>query len=218
MKRNYYIISLGVNCLPRTVLTRGGLKPAKAEGELSCPFDLAYHLLPNIIRYLETNFEDYFSDLYFEIRKRNFFDFRKKGLWQKKDGTKFFHDKDCKIGDRDKLVSRMKNRINNFYTIINSDVPILFVLNIHSNPEYIENLICILEKLCSGKKYKLAILDFFNLVNSAYKNTEILKIPPPVNNFGSNWNRKKYRNSDLGKYVEKCICQFIQNIINNEFI
>ena len=92
----YEIVSLGVNCLPRTILTRWGIKPKKADGELSCPFDLVAHSPETILKCLQTNFEGYFDDLFFKLRKRNILDFRGKGLWQKKDGTVFFHDKDCK--------------------------------------------------------------------------------------------------------------------------
>ncbi len=96
MDKKVEIVSLGVNCLPRTILTRHGIKPSKAQGELSCPFDLVYHPLPTIIYNLKTEFRDYLSDLYFVVRKRHIFDFRGKGIWGKKDGTKFYHDKDCK--------------------------------------------------------------------------------------------------------------------------
>ena len=201
MDKKVEIVSLGVNCLPRTILTRGGVKPRKADGELSCPFDLALHKLPNIIHYLETNFEDYFSDLYFEIRKRNFLDFRKNGLWKKQDGTVFYHDKDCKAQDRDKISIRIRNRINNLYEIIYSSKPIIFVLNIVDDEKEVEKLNEILKKLCKHKKYKLAILDFYNIVNYFDKDIEILKIPLPTNDFTQNWNMQKYRNTQLGVYV-----------------
>lgn len=217
MDKKVEIVSLGVNCLPRTILTRGGVKPRKADGELSCPFDLVSHPFESIIYDLENDFKDYFSDLYFEVRKRNIFDFRKKGLWKKKDGTKFFHDKDCKIGDIIKLEKRIKHRIENFYSIIKSETPILFVLNIDKNAELIPELVKILEKICINKKFKIAILDFNNIVNYKHEKIEILKIPAPNDTFGTTWNMKKYRNSELGKYVEKCICQFITNIIKQDF-
>ena len=85
LKTNKYeIVSLGTNCLPRTVLTRGNIKPSKSDGELSCPFDLVSHPLETIVHCLETNFNDYFDDLFFQIRKRNFLDFRQKGYGKKK--------------------------------------------------------------------------------------------------------------------------------------
>lgn len=214
----YEIISLGTNCLPRTVLTRGNVKPSKNDGELSCPFDLVSHPIENIVRYLETNFNDYFDDLFFKIRKRNFFDFRKKGLWQKMDGTKFFHDKDCKSCDKEKLILRIKNRIKNFYKIIESDTPILFVLYIKEKSEYINEIFNTLQKLCSHKHFELAIIDFNNSVDLKKNNSfYLLKLPKPIKTFNTDWNTTKYRNSELGVYIEKCICDFIKEILDKDF-
>ena len=64
-EKKYEIVSLGCNCMPRTVLTRLGIKPRKAQGELSCPFDLVKHNSQRIIYYLETDFKDYLDDLHF---------------------------------------------------------------------------------------------------------------------------------------------------------
>lgn len=52
MDKKYEIISLGQNCLPRTILTRWNIKPSKAQGELSCPFNLVKHELPRISYYI----------------------------------------------------------------------------------------------------------------------------------------------------------------------
>ena len=94
MEKKYEIVSLGCNCIPRTILTRHKIKPRKAEGELSCPFDLVVHEAPRVTHYLKTDFENYFEDLYFQPYKRHWFDFRGMGLWRKSDDTIFFHDKD----------------------------------------------------------------------------------------------------------------------------
>ena len=217
MEKQYEIVSLGCNCLVRTILTRGGVKPSKKEGELSCPFDLVSHPLPTIIKCLKTDFDGYLDDLFFEVRKRNFLDFRKKGIWQKSDGTKFFHDKDCKINDVQKIKTRISNRINNFKQIIKSDTPILFVINVIENGECLETLYNELVKLCPHKKFKLAILDFNNSVNEYPKDAYLLKLTKPIPNFVSGWNKNTYRNSKLGKYVEENICYFIKNILDKEF-
>ena len=210
MKKTYEIVSLGVNCMPRTVLTRNGVKPSKLEGELSCPFDLVAHKLPNIIHYLKTDFDDYFDDLYFDIRKRNFLDFRKKGFWKKKDGTVFNHDKDCGINDRDKLIKRFERRIENFYQLLNSNTPILFVLNLQSNPECVKELFEILKVKCKPS-FRILIIDFKSLLEeTAEEKIHLLQLPMPIENYHNGmqgWNNKVFRNSDLGLYVEKCICQ-----------
>ena len=220
-EKRYEIVSLGYNCLPRTILTRGGIKPRKADGELSCPFDLVRHVIPNIIHYLKTNFEDYFDDMYFEVRKRHFLDFRKKGIWKKKDGTKFFHDKDCKAEDIEKLQNRIKNRINNFYKIINADVPILFIIYLENenDTECLEELLDTLKSMCKNKKIHMVVLDFNNSVKTKITNSQIhiLQLPEPCQKYKLKWNTGKFRKSELGIYVEKCICEYVKNILANEY-
>lgn len=219
MKKKIEIVSLGVNCFPRTVLTRNGIKPSKADGELSCPFDLVRHYLPNIIHYLETDFSDYFDDIHFVIRKRNFLDFRKRGKWHKNDGTVFYHDLDCQYYDKEKLLTRIKNRIENFRQIIKSETPILFVLNLEEDEERIEDLYNVLKKICSHKKFKLLIIDFFNKCNKNYNNNDIkvLKLPLPFENWTEGWNGKEWIKSDFGKYVEKCVSSYTERLIEREF-
>ncbi len=221
IEKKFEIVSLGVNCLPRTVLTRHGIKPRKADGELSCPFDLVSHRLDRIIYYLNNNFADYFDDFSFKLRKRNFLDFRGKGIWVKEDETQFFHDKDCKINDKEKLISRIKNRINNFNTIIQNDRPILFVLNIVNNDGDIEELYNTLKRLRQGKKFKLAIFDFGQITEFWSKYNDdiyILRLPKPIDRYYTLWNTSKFRNTNLGKYFEHCICEFINEIIKKDFL
>ena len=217
MEKKYEIVSLGCNCLPRTVLTRGGVKPSKKQGELSCPFDLVKHPIDCIIKYLNNDFDGYLDDLFFEVRKRNFLDFRKKGLWQKTDGTKFFHDKDCKISDREKLETRIKNRINNFRQIIKSDTPILFVFLVVENAEKIEELYKTLKRLCPHKKFSLAVIDLNYVMKSCPSDIHLLQLTEPIPKFDRNWNKNIYRNTKLGKYVEKNICCFVENILKKDF-
>lgn len=221
-EKTYEIVSLGVNCLPRTVLTRHGIKPSKAQGELSCPFDLVRHTLDRVIHYIETDFDDYLDDIYFQIKKRNLLDFRKKGLWKKTDGTTFFHDKDCKYNDFEKITTRISNRIENFRKILSSELPILFVLNIQEYPEEIERLYNILKSKCGEKKFKLAIFDIGKIVKYEIKNNDIhiLQLPLPIPEYHNGyigWNSKQWKDSELAKYVEILMCEFIQNILETEF-
>ena len=217
MEKRYEIVSLGCNCLPRTILTRGGIKPSKKQGELSCPFDLVKHPIDSVIKYLNNDFEGYFDDLFFVIRKKNFLDFRKKGLWQKTDGTKFFHDKDCKIGDREKLETRIRNRINNFRHIIKSETPILFVFYVLESGEKIEELHKTLKKLCPHKKFSLAVIALGYVIESCPNDIHLLQLTQPIPKFNRNWNKNTYRNTRLGKYVEKNICCFIEHILKTNF-
>lgn len=61
------VISLGYDCLPRTILTRWGVKPARVDGELSYPFDLAVHPTGVVASLLNTGFLDYLNDNFIEV-------------------------------------------------------------------------------------------------------------------------------------------------------
>lgn len=215
--KNYEIVSLGVNCLPRTLLTINNIKPRKIDGELSCPFDLVSHKPERILYYIKTDFADYFDDLFFVIRKRHFFDFRNKGLWQKQDNTKFFHDKDCYAADKEKLVARIKNRIKNFNTILSSERPIIFVMTIFEDFDGIEELYNLLRQKSKTQKLILIILGFGTTPKYFNNNIYFLNLELPVDNYKSVWNTKKFRESQVGKYLEKCICEYIRKVIKKEF-
>jgi hypothetical protein len=220
IEKKYEIVSLGVNCLPRTILTRHGIKPRKADGELSCPFDLVIHKLDRITYYLSNNFEDYFDDFYFKIIKRNIFDFRKKGTWFKNDGTEFRHDKDCQANDKEKLIKRIKARIENFNNIMQSEKPVLFVLNMYTNEGNIIALYNELKRIRQDRFFKLAILDFedkFDINTLLNDDIYLLKIPKPIENYKDDWNASAFLKTKLAKYFEQCICEFIRNIIKKDF-
>jgi len=68
---DYCIVSLGQNCLPRTLSTRWGIKKTRAEGELTCPFDLAIHTPSAIKAVLENSFAFYTEPQYFELSPDN---------------------------------------------------------------------------------------------------------------------------------------------------
>lgn len=214
--KTYEIVSLGVNCLPRTVLTRKNIKPRKAQGELSCPFDLVVHSAERITYYIENDFADYFDDLSFRVRKKCFLDFRQKGIWEKTDGTKFFHDKDCKVNDREKIVKRISARIDNFRKILENERPIIFVQSVKDG-EDIENLYNVLKNKRKDKIFKLVILDFNNIVQKEYDNIYVFKIPYPSNikNYEVLWNRHKNYNSKEGRAFEDAIKNAVEQVIED---
>ena len=212
MEKKFEIVSLGVNCLPRTILTRNKIKPTKADGELTGPFDLVIHRLDRIIHYLKNNFEDYFDDIEFVLRKRNFLDFRNQGYWKKSDGTIFRHDKDCKAPDKEKLVNRNKNRINNFNKIIESKTPVVFVFYALKSENLVDELYEILQKLRKGKPFKLVVIDIYSCIKPNNNEIQLLKLSEPIDNYEKYWNSSKYRNRPVVKYAEKCISEFVQYV------
>ena len=214
VEKKFEIVSLGVNCLPRTLLTRKNLKPRKAQGELSCPFDLVSHKVERITYYIENDFVNYFDDLSFRVRSKGWWDFRKKGLWEKSDNTQFFHDKDCKINDKEKLVNRVSKRMDNFRKILQNDKPIIFV-QILSDSEDIENLYRVLKKKRADKPFKLIIFDVKNIITKEYEDVYVFKIPYPsdVPNYERYWNKKKYYDSSQGRLFENSIKTSVELVI-----
>lgn len=220
VNKKYEIVSLGMNCLPRTILTMYGIKPRKAEGELTSPFDICIHPLKTIVSALENNFKGYYDDIYFRKYKRHFLDFRNKGYWEKPDGTCYVHDKNCKTYEE--LITKLKKREDNLNSIINSELPVLFVLFVRfpESRQYVNKLYDILDKKISKrKKFILAVLDFNGIdTNLDYKSEiKVLNMEPPIPNFPNDWNRTRFIKAPLGKYMHKSVCAFVQNIISNEF-
>ncbi len=222
MEKKYEIVSLGQNCLPRTILTRWNIKPSKSQGELSGPFDLVRHELDRIIHYIENDFEGYFDDLYFKLGKKNIFDFRGRGLWLKNDGTAFFHDKDCKKNDKEKLVQRISRRIDNFRKIIKADRPVLFVMNVtnYTNDPHVnaklEELFNVLKRARGDKFFKLALLDFNYEIDDSDK-YYVLRLPEPLKDYNKYWNKPMFIKSKFGKFFEMTICKFIEYILEKDF-
>ena len=212
-EKKYEIVSLGCYCISRTILTRQNLKPTKAQGELSCPFDLVIHPVKRITHYINNDFEGYLDDLYFEKYTRCWLDFRKKGIWKKTDNTEFFHDKDCNINDKDKLTERISGRIENFRKIIKDYKPIIFVQALKKE-EDIENLYEVLKSIRGNKPFKLVILDFNDVVTKEYKNVSVLKIPFPSKKYGKYWDRKKYYESKEGKLFEETVAKQVKSEID----
>ena len=146
--QEYKIVSLGNNCFPRRILTESGIKPSKEEGECYLPFDLAVNPIESVIQLLNNNFNDYFDDLYFD---ENIY-----LLKNSKYNIVYNHDKDCGYDDKQKLVTRYKNRINNFRNLIAKDTNFLYfvISSIDTiNQRLIDKLYKTLEIICNRNKF-----------------------------------------------------------------
>jgi len=60
------IVSLGTDCLPRTVTTKWGLKRPRALGEQSHPFDLSITPIGAVTAILQASFSDFLDDLRYD--------------------------------------------------------------------------------------------------------------------------------------------------------
>lgn len=192
------IISLGQNCIPRTILTRHGIKPRKILGELTYPFDLAIFGTIEVTKCLKTNFEEFFFDLTFS---------KDKNCWIKSpDCIEFVHDST----DKQKLISIYNRRIQNFKNEMKNPNPILFVQFLEQD-EDVENLYNELLKLRENRPFELIIIDTQDIAN--FQKAHILKLPFPSQDYRNNWWKKEYYNSAEGKVFEKKICDFIKNFL-----
>lgn len=117
-RNDYYIVSLGWNCVSRVITTRWELKKTKNQGETSDPFDLCMHdvkFLPQIIR---SSFKNYFDD----VKKIN------DKLWEN-DKLKILYNHDDDLNTKEEFIERYKKRIDSFFGKLQSSKPILFIYN-----------------------------------------------------------------------------------------
>lgn len=158
---SYHIVSLGCDCLSRTIPTLWGIKPRKKQGELSLPFDLSINSLEGIVKNLKEDFANYFNGLQFN------------GIhWTiPQSKTSFVHEYDCNKDDIEKIKERFSRRINNLRNIFSSPKPIIFVnhhISTTKTPQEIaelyNELYNILQKKRQGKPFKLLIVDTKDII------------------------------------------------------
>ena len=117
---SYRLVSLGCDCFSRTIPTLWGIKPRKKQGELGYPFDLSRNNIKNVVAALTCDFKGYFDNLVFD-KNLNF--------WISDGGNIVYcHEPDCHENDKDKIISRFSDRINNLRMILTEDTkPAIFI-------------------------------------------------------------------------------------------
>lgn len=121
---NYKVISLGTNCIPRVVSTLARRKPRKKYGELTTPFDVAFHFdVPKNMELVQNGFENYFDGLV-------------RGEWENKEtwinpsiNSVYNHES---VLSKEEFVEKYKKRIENFYTYASSNGSVFFILDFFS--------------------------------------------------------------------------------------
>ena len=195
-------IPLGTNCFARTKLVKFGLKQRKKKGELSYPFDLCVTPIKSIAQILANNFEDYFEDSYFD---------NELNIWKnKKYSIVYWHDKAM---EKEKFVTRYKNRIENFKNITKTSKDLIFVTVIF-NEKFDSDIYVSIEE--SLKKYCNNSFKYFviNIVpkcsNISFKTSNLIyrEIVEPCENYSNLWS-----NEQLEKQI-KNINDFYKSYIN----
>lgn len=194
---SFKIISLGYDCSVRTILTDWGLKPTKQMGELSYPFDLAFCPHDGMLNVLKNRFDDFFKDLVFN---------HETGLWENKKYNFYYnHDTDCTEKDYKKFTMRFKNRIKNFYDILNSDLPVIFVAYANNEPHSTQKILKIFKLLKQQRKCKKNYLVILNENKKFILNRDVysIHIHKPFPEYV--WWREEMRYSFMGTEFEQDI-------------
>ena len=198
-KQNFCIVSLGGNCLPRTLTTAIKLKPRKFYGEKSCPFDLFVNNdLNKISEFINNDFETFFDRI--KINQKNF-------------------PHDFKLSPAN-FKKRYENRIKNFLEIMQSEKMVYFIHFDHnktSDADKVSRLYNTLLKKRKNKPFKLIIL------NSSRINVpdDIVQITESFDITDSEWveyminEYKNYNNkyTDYCKKMHKILSKVIVNCL-----
>lgn len=170
----YKIISLGWNCLSRSLPTEWKLKPRREQGEKSTPFDLSMHDIKYMADIIQSHFKEYLQDTV----KFN------ETEWKNKQFNIIYnHDEDCQTkADFDK---RYLDRIKNFFDILSTDIPVLFIYNCRDDgSDDINDILKLKEtvlKISKSKKSRFLALSNKKIEN--INNIDILYSPLPYTKY-----------------------------------
>ena len=202
-EKDIKIIPLGQNCMPRTILTRWGIKKRKIFGEITYPFDIAVFETREITHSLKTDFEEFLYNLNYRSDRK---------IWVKEpDCIEFVHETNFGAKDKDKLVSKYLERIENFKTAVKSAEPIIFV-QILGDCSDIENLFAQLKRVRGNNPFRYVVIDTQDITKPV-EGIDILKLSFPSDKYKQNWWKKQYYSSKAGIEFERAIVDFIKNII-----
>ncbi|MCG5058932.1 MAG: hypothetical protein KA714_13315 [Limnoraphis sp. WC205] len=219
LEKYNHIISLGMGCLPRTVLTRQGYKRTKAQGELTLPFDLALHSYDGLCEIIKSGFKDYCNPAFLRITQ----DESDYYIDHVKYHVRFNHEsidnrhRIYAANNYKKLVERYQARITNFYHYIENN-NILFVCNYHLYPKQLNQII---KSVFPELTYKIIALNLFHPKHSSKFNCssiqedeeEIDYYPMPFPSDNYNWWEAKYFNTGVGIEFENRIGTIISKYV-----
>lgn len=207
--RRYQIISLGCDCLPRTVVTKTGLEKTKSQGKLSLPFDLAVSPSEAILKLLNNNFKNYLK--YIKYSKKDNLYINKKYY------IRYNHDTDCpntKKG-RNKIIQRYKSRIQNLKAKFNTDDFIFFIINNPPNENICNEINKAIKDIRGEKDYKLIALDIDCKFDTGKIDSSI-SVFNKKHPFEHPWDWWLEKNNDLFNKYSEDIGQFIMQEIRKQ--
>ncbi len=199
--RRYRIISLGQSCMPRTLATEYGLKKRRCQGELSMPFDLAWHSSEMVVKSLESDFKNYLNDIDYSY-SRKFFVNRK----SKKLNILYNHDKNYFAWDKKKFIKKLRSRIQNFRGALLSDDYLYFILSGYTDNSIVQRMYSIIKQRRGDKPFKFFVLDYKNKID-AFENIISIKVSAGWDVDKGNWFKPEGQSAfqsyiqDVGKII-----------------
>lgn len=153
------LLSLGMDCLSRTIPTRWGLKKTARLGEKSSPFDLAVHSPFSVERLINANFDGYLDTEHLVFLEQHNI------CSNKKYHVNFNHEigLDYAANDFKKLCAIYEQRIANFQATLNNPSPLCLVVHLPhfqgaGDPAQIDSLRRVLALICSQRHYAPTIM------------------------------------------------------------
>lgn len=195
-------VSLGWNCLPRTLLTLWMLKASRGNGEKSMPFDLIGTPPKAAAHFLATDFADYFEGQWVYTTKNGY------TCWfnEKWNDIFFPHERECGPSKEDFAVlkERVQKRFENFREAMAFEGSILFVfhkvklwdlLPVDHREEDIENLCREIARIRGNKPFKILIFACdHNDDCKEIAGADLIRLPYPHANYI--WHKKEHFSPD----------------------
>ena len=150
------VISLGVDCFPRAMASKFHFKKSKANGELSCPFDLAWHDYETTCRLLDNDFNGYLDTTRLYINGNGHITHRDYSIV-------FNHESDdaekaitFAKNDYELFCERYRNRILNFKGLLNTNEHVVFLLHYNKYPT---ELVSIIKKIYPSLQFTILTIN-----------------------------------------------------------
>lgn len=170
-RRRYQIISVGSDCMSRTLPTFWGLKPRKKDGEKSFPFDLSANNITGMVQNLQNDFADFFEGIEWSKTFNCYLNVRQ--------GSYYLHEKD--LTDTPESLTlfrqRFERRIADFRAALQAELPVIFVFHYGeqlccSRPEEFDSLYAVVKKLRGNRPTSWLVVDTSRSLKPEYSDVE----------------------------------------------
>ena len=212
-----HIVSLGRDCLPRTVPTRQGYKLTKAQGELTLPFDLALHDYDGLCQIIESNFKDYCKPDFLGVTEDGCIENTKYNVRFNHESLYGRHDI-YRANKFEKLIEKYEARIANFYRYV-ADDNIIFICEYQIYPGRLNQVI---KSVFPNLTYKIVTLNtffpkefsmsYFYPVEVYEQEIDYYSLPFPSDDYA--WWEPQHFTSDAGVKFENRIGDIISKYVN----